>query len=100
MLQSLGNARINMDFRSLKVKKPLLMKIATNPHPSIKQGMEYTQQEINSVFPRVLEKGDGVDFGKQDDAKKNKLPGQDRLISEPPVLVEFSYYVMSMKEEK
>jgi len=100
MLQALANSRINMDFRGVKVIKPVLQKVATNPHADIKQGIEYAQQEINGVFPRVMDKNSGVDFGQQPNAKRNTLPGQDELISEPPVLVEFSYYVMSVKPEK
>jgi hypothetical protein len=100
MLQSLGTCGINMDLRSVTVTKLQLLTITTNPDPTIKDGMTYTQQQCNGVFPKVMDTLGGVNFGTQPIQRQNNLPDQDRLITEPAVLVEFSYSVMDMKPEK
>ena len=98
VFRSLSASEINMELRGLKVTKPQLAEIATNPHPDTVRGLTYTQQDgVNGVMPKVMDKNDGVNFGKQPMGKS--LPGQDQLIDEPPVLIEFSYDVMDMKEQ-
>ncbi len=102
MLQYL-NAKcpVNMEFKSLRVVKPLLSTISTSPHPLVKLGVTYTQQDaFNGVMPKVFSKHGGVYFGEVVRDQKRNLPDQDQLISEPPVLVEFSYYVMMKIEPK
>jgi hypothetical protein len=98
MLFSLNNATVNMEFKGLKVTKPLLDEIRTEPHKDVKRSMAYTGQMTNGVMPKVMDMLDGVDFGKVPDTKKRSLPDQDELIKEPPVLVEISYDIMVMKE--
>jgi hypothetical protein len=98
MLISLNNAGINMEFRNMKVIKPLLDEIRTEPHKDVKQGMMYPGQQTNRVFPKVMDRQAGVDFGKVPDLRRRTLPDQDELIREPPVLVEFTYDIMVMKK--
>ncbi len=98
LLSSLNNAGINMEFKSMKIAKPLLDEIRTELHKDIKRGMVYTGQMTNRVMPKVMDMLDGVDFGKVPDVKKRALPDQDVLIKEPPVLVELSYDIMVMKK--
>lgn len=103
MLRSLNSSGvdiINMKLRSLKVMKPLLAEIRTNHFPIVESDIRLFQQLTNGVFPKILppDNSVGVNFGTQPIQTKRTLPDQDELLSEPPVLVEFSYDVMDMKE--
>jgi len=99
MIEKLNNSDpyINMKFVSLKIIKPKLATISTNYLP-LARGITYVGQNTNFVFPKVLDKNGGVNFGQQPINKMGNLPDQDHLISEPPVVVEFAYNVMSMKK--
>lgn len=99
MMSSLNRSGINMEFKGLKVIKPLLTKIATKAHPSIVRPVVYEGAEISGVLPKVFDKNDGVDFGSVVHQMRDQLPDQDELFSEPPVLVEFSYDVLDMKAD-
>jgi hypothetical protein len=98
LLSSINNAGINMEFKGMKVIKALLDEVRTEPHKDIKRGMMYPGQATNRVFPKVMDKWEGVDFGRVPDVKKRALPGQDELLKEPPVLVELAYDIMVMKK--
>jgi hypothetical protein len=100
LLYSLNISNINMEFRGLRVMKPQLAQIKTNPLPDIVEGVEYLPQDTNFVFPKIMDKNGGVNFGEQPKVREGSLPDQNQLLSEPAVLVELSYYVLDMKPEK
>ncbi len=99
MLNALTVSGINMEFKGLKVVKPPLAGVKTKHWDSVTSGVEYKRddEDFNGVFPKIMDKDGGVDFGEKLIDQKNRLPGQDKLLDEPPVLVEFSYDVLDVK---
>jgi len=100
IMSALNSSPINFLFRNMKVIKPALREISIENVPGDeKQRWLSSLKKLlgGGTFPKFFP--EPIDLGTCPPEKLNKLPTQFEILPEPPVLVEFYYWVLDFKGE-